>query len=313
MNKMIRKMLTQISGEQKGQVLILALILLILGTLIMGPLLSYMSTGLRTNRVYDNKTEQLYAADSGVEDAKWKIQYDKLPIFFPSYSQFDFGTTYSYEISNNTATGEIGENINRYPVDVDIRNVWIPADYIPTPGIETAQNIIQDYDAPSLEVFGSTKDNQIAINYAGEPIQISRFNVKIVYTRGSEDIGALQVQRIGVWLPAGFEYFTDPTQTYDGAPIRSQLEGLDYPFTAVPLNENSNGNQMLTWTLSTDASGKYPAFTAFPTTVLKQTENISILEFTFYYRSLGQATDTPDAVAWITTAGFDELPVLLEC
>jgi hypothetical protein len=61
-----------IRGE-KGQALILALILLAVGGLIIAPLLSYMGTGLITGEVYEAKTDELYAADAGVEDAVWRI------------------------------------------------------------------------------------------------------------------------------------------------------------------------------------------------------------------------------------------------
>jgi hypothetical protein len=60
---------------QKGQALVMALILLALGGLIIGPLLSYMDTGLAAGGVYERKAGELYAADAGVEDAIWKIQH----------------------------------------------------------------------------------------------------------------------------------------------------------------------------------------------------------------------------------------------
>ena len=60
--------------DQKGQTLIIALILLAVGVLIAAPLLSYMVTGLRAGGVYERKADELYAADAGVEDAVLKIQ-----------------------------------------------------------------------------------------------------------------------------------------------------------------------------------------------------------------------------------------------
>jgi hypothetical protein len=59
---------------QKGQALVLALILLALGGLIIGPLLSYVNTGLTAGGVYERKAGELYAADAGAEDAIWRIQ-----------------------------------------------------------------------------------------------------------------------------------------------------------------------------------------------------------------------------------------------
>jgi len=62
--------------DEKGRALILALILLGVGGLTTGPLLSYVGTGLVAGEVYEKKTAELYAADAGVEDAVWKIQND---------------------------------------------------------------------------------------------------------------------------------------------------------------------------------------------------------------------------------------------
>ena len=67
-NKLVR-------GE-KGQAFILVLIFLLLGSLIITPLLSYMSTGLKTSHVYEEGNFELYAADAGVEDALWSIKND---------------------------------------------------------------------------------------------------------------------------------------------------------------------------------------------------------------------------------------------
>lgn len=62
-----------IKGE-KGYVLIAALIVLLVLGLISGPLLSYMVSGLKAGHVFETGTDELYAADAGVQDAMWKIQ-----------------------------------------------------------------------------------------------------------------------------------------------------------------------------------------------------------------------------------------------
>ena len=59
--------------DEKGASLVMVLILLLISGLIIGPLLSYMGTGLITGEVYEKRTYELYAADAGVEDAVWKI------------------------------------------------------------------------------------------------------------------------------------------------------------------------------------------------------------------------------------------------
>ncbi len=59
---------------EKGQVLMLAIVLMLLGGLIIAPLLSYMSNGLKTGEeVYAERRDELYAADAGVENALWLL------------------------------------------------------------------------------------------------------------------------------------------------------------------------------------------------------------------------------------------------
>jgi len=48
--------------DEKGAALVLVLILLLISGLIIGPLLSYMGTGLITGEVYEGRTHELYAA-----------------------------------------------------------------------------------------------------------------------------------------------------------------------------------------------------------------------------------------------------------
>ena len=65
-NKLVR--------SEEGYALLLALILLLVGSLIITPLLGFMSTGLIASQVHEKQTMELYAADAGVEDAIWKMQ-----------------------------------------------------------------------------------------------------------------------------------------------------------------------------------------------------------------------------------------------
>jgi hypothetical protein len=84
--------------DEKGQALIMVLILLVVGLLITTPLLAYMGTGLIAGGVYERRMAELYAADAGVEDAMWKIQnqVDELPV--PSCE--DPNPYWSYNISD---------------------------------------------------------------------------------------------------------------------------------------------------------------------------------------------------------------------
>jgi Tfp pilus assembly protein PilX len=70
----MKAIVKRLARDEKGAALVLVLILLLISGLIIGPLLSYMGTGLITGQVYEMRTDELYAADAGVEDAVWKIQ-----------------------------------------------------------------------------------------------------------------------------------------------------------------------------------------------------------------------------------------------
>jgi hypothetical protein len=61
-------------SDQKGYILIAALLVLVVIGLISGPLLSYMVNGLAAGHVFEVGAAELYGADAGAQDAIWKIQ-----------------------------------------------------------------------------------------------------------------------------------------------------------------------------------------------------------------------------------------------
>jgi hypothetical protein len=92
--------LRRLVRDEKGQALILALILLVIGGLIMPPLLSYMSTGVIAGGAYEKKAAELYAADAGAQDAVWKIQHQD-QVDEVKYLYCGGGNnTYSYNIAD---------------------------------------------------------------------------------------------------------------------------------------------------------------------------------------------------------------------
>lgn len=73
-NKLIR--------DEKGQALILVVLLLLVGALIITPLLGFMSTGIRAGQTFETKMDEFYAADAGVENGLWKLSNDP-PASYP--------------------------------------------------------------------------------------------------------------------------------------------------------------------------------------------------------------------------------------
>jgi hypothetical protein len=84
------KLLKRIIKKESGQVLPMALVLLVLGGLLVVPTLALMTTNLRANRTVDEANLRLYAADAGVQYAFNKFTHDvdfnpdTMPLEFPS-------------------------------------------------------------------------------------------------------------------------------------------------------------------------------------------------------------------------------------
>jgi hypothetical protein len=77
----LNKLLNGSKSGEKGAALILALILVAVGSLMVLPLLNFIgSSYMTTDRVYDEKAKELYAADAGARAALLRIQKgDRLP------------------------------------------------------------------------------------------------------------------------------------------------------------------------------------------------------------------------------------------
>ena len=165
---------------EKGQAMVLVLILLVVGGLVIAPLLDFMGTGLKVGEeVYENKMYEIYAADAGVEDGLCQIKYDGMDDF-DGYNEYDYSSNWTYSLN---------ESVNGYNVDVTIKNIWMPKD-IPAPNAVKARQIIEE---GNLLIAGSP-------SVAAE----STYEIKMSYQRECGD--DLLVKTIGVWLPPGFKY-----------------------------------------------------------------------------------------------------------
>jgi len=169
--------------DEKGQTMILVLALLLIGMIIITPVLNFMGTGMTSGRVYEQKIDEIYAADAGVEDALWHIRYDFVEdLLGEDYDEYDYSTTYPYLYDLN---------VNDKDVEVTVQNIWIPKD-IAVPSPSEARQIIED-------------EKLLIIGYPGQ--EESTYIIKIVFfwdTTTQRD--NLKVETIGLWLSPGFEY-----------------------------------------------------------------------------------------------------------
>jgi hypothetical protein len=166
--------------EQQGWALPLVLVMLLLGGLIIAPLLAFMGTGLKSGMLFEDKTQEVYAADAGVQHAMYEIVYDDCSqVVSPSaYDEYDFSTTYQYQLI---------EEVNEKAVNVALQNIWVPSNIDP-PTPSQAQGII---DAETLKIQST---------YSGEATCRTRIE-------WYDDCGLdLKVKNIGIWLSSGFSY-----------------------------------------------------------------------------------------------------------
>jgi hypothetical protein len=271
-------------SDETGQALVLVLILLIVGALIIAPLMANIGTGLIAGEVHEEKANELYAADAGVEDALWQIKKDKLTELFGDlfgsppalngyypYAYYDNNPSYQW---NYDLTGT--EQVNGMDVDITIQNDWIPKG-MSAPAPADAKAII---GAGKLIVTGG------AIVGSSPPT----YKISISYTKQVTD-PALKVEKIGVWLPPGFAYANNCN-------LSANTTAPYYP-SSEEISDHA-GNIAVVWTFKPDC-----VFSSFPG--VNPSDREMKTEITLRYTA-SQSGSYPDAVAWIDTSGVSDIP-----
>jgi len=150
----IKKTLRHGMKNQSGQsILVMVLVLLVVGALMMGPLLGFMSTGLKSGQMHESKLQELYAADSGVEDGiRWIIggkQIDEGPW---TWNPEGFWERESYEINDRSV------NVTAKQVDTQTYNITSIA------SADGGSTTIESYVSPVIMNFSDFLDNAITSN-----------------------------------------------------------------------------------------------------------------------------------------------------
>jgi hypothetical protein len=280
-----------IKGE-KGQVLLTVLVVVLFSSLLFPPLLSYMSSGLRTEKeVFEDRMYLSYAADSGVEDGLWQVKNKHLPNLFPNeytsqpynqYAYYDYSHSYEWPYHLDDEYGANGI-VNNNVVVVTFQNVWVPKD-IPAPGPTEAEAIA----AGRLVVYGSLSGTSA-----------TEYQIKLIYYYNDQYPGEpdydqngqnLKVQKIGIWLPPGFIYNNDLT----GAPTSPSEVVSPY-----------KGGTAVVWTFTTP-----PTLYSFPL----GTTSINPIERTITFEFTGPTGRSPGtAISWMTTTGVSGISYSWDC
>jgi hypothetical protein len=213
---------------EAGNIFILAMVFMLTGVVIIVPLLGLVTASLRNQLSYNIRSEALYAADAGIEDAMWQIKYDRIKGTISDYDP------YTYVDSDNvtpiTWSYDLPDQVNGKDVTVTLKNIWIP-DISPIPGSSEAKAVAE---SEKLIVTGGL-------------YKASSYKIVITFTPDPGE--SLNISEIGIWLPPGLLFETGS----------SNLETAGQPYTKTPATSAYKGGQKLTWTYSTPLP-----FSSFP-------------------------------------------------
>ncbi len=273
MKRLKKIVLPRLHTGESGNALILVLIFLVLGSLTLVPTLTHIGTALKTGEIYEESTNEIYTADSGIDDGLWRIKYDFMGT---DYNPYDFETEFPYET----------EDLNGMAANFTIQNIWFPSDVQITDPSEPGYIDMSPEETKAMIESGKL----VVIGTAGAT-SLQPFHIKIEYT---PDFGEnLTVKSLGVWLPQGFEYITDNCSLFDGG-----FAEECYPDDIV--TAEAPGGTTVVWSYDEP----YPLFTDF----VYDPENPEVLDeiplsfnFDFGYTLPPGVTKPPLAVAWITT------------
>jgi hypothetical protein len=276
------KVLKNLIKGEKGQALMLLMVVLLFSSLVLPPLLSYIGSGLKTGRdVFEESMYLTYAADAGVEDGLWQVKTKSLPDLFPDYEQYgyyDYSPSYEWDYDLYDEYGGTGI-VNGENVDVTFQNAWMPKD-IPAPSLTQAEDIAEG----RLVVYGSMSG-----------ASATEYQIKMIYYYNKQYPGNpdydptgqnLRVQSLGIWLPPGFKY---TEESFVGAPT-----GYNPYEEVVPYK----GGSAVVWDFP--STPNYPTLYSFPT----GTPNTSAIVRTITFHFEGPEGRIPGtALSWIASGG----------
>lgn len=190
--------------RQKGQMLPLLLVALVLGSLLMLPSIRYVGTHLKTTQVLEENVQGLYAADAGIESAfewimtEWTGQALGTSNYYWTNSLYE--NRMSVNVTVNAASGFLGEQFGgKSPNPPDQHSDWL--------SIKTAVNWTPaEPDSPGPYVYTFSMNLTNLIEDPDTTVHIGAVLVTIqdgtYYVDGSTNCTA--------------RYTDDPTQTGGG-------------------------------------------------------------------------------------------------
>jgi hypothetical protein len=276
MKKHFRLAIARFGNNETGDALILVLILMVLGSLVILPSLANIGTVLTTGARYEEKTDALYAADAGIEDAISQIRNDQLPYVLAGqgFNRYNYAADWSYEL---------GSPVNDLDTAVTVRNVWIPR-----------KDAVTEIDPPADpgEIAAAMALNKLMVSGTADDSYGYEINISFTPAPGDD----LTIKSIGVWLPYSFSFVTGSSNLEDD---------VFEPYYDVPTVFNHNGGQGVVWDFALQ-----PSIADFPNYAFSG--GVQTTRITFSYSANGTGAK-PSAIAWMETEDYilidDILPV----
>jgi hypothetical protein len=262
--------LDKLARGEKGQALIIVVLLMLVSALVITPMLNHVGSGLQSGKqVYEERAQLFYAADSGIEDGLWQVDNEELETLFTGYDKYAY---YDYSSSNEWSY-DLPNEVNGEDVNVSIQNIWIPQKYIDAPDPATARDIIEGVDLPRLVISGSVS-------------AVSTYQIKVAYYYDeATDPGGtgLAVSTVGIWLPTGFGYAGNCSLTAD-----PDTQGY-----ATPHIEDYKSGKAVVWTFGPTPLVGFPAAGG----------SVGSMERSFTFQFSGPVNVNPGAaLSWIDTS-----------
>jgi hypothetical protein len=284
--------------KESGQVLPMALILMLLGGLVVVPTLSLATTNLKATTAVDQHTHELYAADAGIEDALWYLQADE---------RYDMiNPTHLDSITYNLDDRQPGETVNERNVEVSISNAWLLEGISDVPGLPA--------NIPSSEPGDPQSNPQNENDHWTVLGAISIDNTHDYILSISTDVSTTTyLDHIGIWLPPGFTYVNNSIKIND-VPIGGPGTNYQYVKNPNPAVSFRGGNVYIWNYLGTafkslsdiapppSGSGVTPA-TKFPPSIMLSFE-YTITPFREAQGFFPWIQLSTLGIAWDTEAGF---------
>jgi hypothetical protein len=236
---------------EKGQVLLIVLVLMLVGIMFITATMGFMSTSFKTNRVYINNTISLYASEAGIQDGIWNILNQSASdlatnLLKPinSFTPYDYNTSgWKYQLYDPTSGNITPINVNTYPVDITLENTWVPLVDDSTVGwVPTLTNPLppDGVISPPSTTTANNIENDISLIVTGGVSTIPTYKISVLFTGTNNATNSIPVISVGCWMPQGFTYNNGSSNLYvGGTPLFTTEQVL-----------SCAGNEAVVWTFT---------------------------------------------------------------